>query len=237
MTSQPWRNRLIEALHRQALPSDYVDRLVAELSDHATDLSLEDQSMEAQCDLDARLGNPGKLAAVARREFQRRTLAGRYPWVTFLAGPIVALIATFAATVLLLAAGYLLLDLALGGSLRANEETNTPPSAFEAGLMQGGNLVVCFVPFALSAWYFASLGRRCARPVWSIVSCSIVAAIAISFWSSVASPGTNDNLGSWSMGFGWGTIRLGQALQAVVPLALGAWAIWPSVSRPKPALD
>ena len=102
MASQPWRKRIIEELHRQALPSDYVDRLVAELSDHAADISLEDPSMEAQVDIEARLGTPSQLAAVARHEFQRRTFAGRHPVVTFLAGPLVAVITTFAATLLLL---------------------------------------------------------------------------------------------------------------------------------------
>jgi hypothetical protein len=236
MASQPWRNRLIEALHRQALPSDYVERLVTELSDHATNLSLENQSMEAQLDLDARLGTPEQLAAAAKREFQRRTFAGRYPVVTFLAGPFVAVIATFAATMLLLATSYLLLDLSLGGSLRANEETNTQPSPFEISLFEAGILVVCFVPFALSAWYFARLARRCARPFWGVVACGIITVIAVSFWSDVVPPGPTENLGSFSLGFGWGTHFFGQTLQGAIPLALLAWVLWPSLRQQKPVL-
>jgi hypothetical protein len=238
MASQPWRKRIIEELHRQALPSDYVDRLVAELSDHAADISLEDPSMEAQVDIEARLGTPSQLAKVAKREFHRRTFAGRHPVVTFLAGPLVAVITTFAATLLLLMTAYLLLDLALGGSLLANEETNTPPSPLEIGLIHAGLLTVCFVPFTLSAWFFARLGRRSGRPVWGIVACGIIALMAVNFYSDISFPGPDDTLGSFSMGFSWGTRRhlLFQALQAVFPLALGAWAIWPSFSRPKTVL-
>jgi hypothetical protein len=240
MAGQPWRNRLIEALQRQALPRAYVQRLVEELSDHAADLSLadlslEEQSMEAQLDLDARLGSPGQLAAVATREFQRRTFAGRHPVLTFLAGPFVAVIVTLVATLLLLACSLLLLDvvlgLALGSSLRENELTNTPPSAFEIGLMQSGNLVMRFVPFALSAWFFAALGRRCARPVWGVVACGIVAVLAFSFLSVIDPPGPNNNLGAWMMGFSWGTIGLGQVLQASVPLVLLGWVLWPLINR------
>ena len=235
MASPSWRSRLIEALQRQALPRAYVQRLVEELSDHAADLSLEEQSMEAQLDLDARLGTPSQLAAVAVREFQRRTFAGRHPWLTFLAGPFVVVIATFVATLLLLVGFYWLLDVvlgaALGSSLSANEEMNTPPSAFEIGLMQSGNLVMRFVPFALSAWFFAALGRRCARPVWGVVACGIVAVLAISFLSVIDLPGPNNNLGAWMMGFSWGTIGLAQILQAAVPLALLGWLLWPLINR------
>lgn len=235
MAGQPWRNRLIEALHGQALPRAYVQRLVEELSDHAADLSLEEQSMEAQVDLEARLGTPGQLAAVAVREFQRRTFAGRHPVLTFLAGPFVAVIATFVATLLLLAGFGCLLDvalgLALGGSLRTNEDMNMPPSAFEMGLMQSADLVVRFVPFALSAWFFAALGRRCARPVWGVVACGIVAVLAISFLSAIDAPGPNSTVGTWVMGFRWGTIGLAQVLQAAVPLALVGWLLWSLINR------
>jgi MFS family permease len=121
--------------------------------------------------------------------------------VTFLAGPLVAVIATFAATLLLLMTAYLLLDLALGGSLLANEETHTPPSPLEIGLIHAGILTVCFVPFTLSAWFFARLGRRSGRPVWGIVACGIIALIAVNFYSDISFPGPDDTLGSFSMGF------------------------------------
>jgi hypothetical protein len=225
MANQHWRSRLVTALRRQGLPRAYVDRLVEELSDHTTDLFLEDQSMDAQQEVEARLGSPEQLAAVAKAEFQKRTFAGRHPAVTFLAGPIIAVTGTFAASIMLLFAVTWLIDLATGGSLTANDEANLPPSTFETGLMQFFNGVVRFAPFALSAWFFARLGRRSGRAVWSIIACGIVAVIAILFWSVMTQrPGDK---GMWMMGIGWRGWKIGidQILQAAVPLAFGVWAL------------
>jgi hypothetical protein len=232
MASQPWRNRLIAALHRQGLPNAYVDRMVEELSDHATDLFLEDPSMDAQKEIDARLGTPEQLAAVAKIEFQRRTFAGRHPILTFIAGPLVAVIGTLVANFLLVVGTCELLDLALGGALSANDGMNLPPSGFEVSLMRAMNCVVRFIPFALSAWLFVRLGRCSGRRIWSIVACGIVAVAAIFFWS-VVTPGTAQSRGTWMMGIGW-NIGLDQLLQAAVPAALAAWMLWrSSASRPK----
>ena len=135
MASRQWRDQVIQELHRQGLPSAYVDRLVDELSDHATDLFMEDRDMDVQhgdaiSSIEARMGSPKQLASVAKAEFRRRTFAGRYPAVTFIAGPIAAVIGTVAAIFLLLfALGWLtgLIDDATGGHLAKIDRTS--PSA------------------------------------------------------------------------------------------------------------
>src|SRR5580658_6698848 len=81
MASRQWRDQVIQELHRQGLPSAYVDRLVDELSDHATDLFMEDRDMDVQhgdaiSSIEARMGSPKQLASVAKAEFRRRTFAG-----------------------------------------------------------------------------------------------------------------------------------------------------------------
>jgi len=231
MANPLWNERLVAALRRQGLPTDYVNRLVEELTDHATDLSRENNSMEAEQNVEARLGSPEYLATFAKKELQRLTFAGRHPVVTFVAGPIVAVIGTFLVTLLLGLLAYGLLDVATGGSLTANDDLGLPPSPFELGVMQFANLVVRFVPFALSAWLFVRLGRRARVRTWSFVACGIVAAVAISFWSEMII--TSDGMGAWFVGFGWrNDIALGQILQALVPLALGVWQLRQISTRP-----
>lgn len=222
MASQQWRKRLIEALHRQGLPRAYMDRLVEELSDHSIDLFKENLGMDAEQTVDARLGTPEQLAVVAKAEFRRRTFAGRHPALTFLAGPLVAVIGTMTAGVLLLIASLLLVE-ALGGSLN---ERNTPAFAFELGVVQVLNCVIRFVPFALSAWFFVRLGRRSGVRAWTMVACGIVAVAAVCF-SAVVNPGTAKGEGSWMIGVGW-KMGLDQILQAAVPLGLGVWLFWQS---------
>jgi hypothetical protein len=231
MVSQHWRSQLVEALNRQSLPSAYVDRLVEELSDHASDLFMENPSMEAQQNVATRLGTPEQLAAVAKAEFQRRTFAGRHPVVTFVAGPIVAVIGTFVANALLVIAALLLVEEAMGGSFLKHER-NTSAFAFDVGVLQVLNCCIRFVPFALPAWFFVRLGRRSELRAWTMTACGIVAVAAL-FLSAVVNPGTAKGEGTWIIDPTW-RIGFDQIVQAAVPLAFGMWMLWrSSVSRSK----
>jgi hypothetical protein len=223
MASPQWRDRLRQELRRQRLPSDYVNRLVEELSDHATDLLQESASMDAEYLAETRLGAPEQLALLARSEFRRRTFAGRHPLVTFVAGPIVAIIGTFLAICLTAFALSWLIDRAMGGSLSANEELYLPPSSLEMGIVQVFNALVRFVPFAVSAWLFVRLGRRAGLRGWSIGACGIVAFVA-AFFTSVVTPATAQAQAKWTIGVGL-NFGLDQVLQAALPLALAAWIV------------
>src|SRR5262245_40556290 len=119
MADLHWRDRLIVALRRQGLPTSYIDRLVEELSEHLTDLFTEEPSMDAQRDVEDRLGTPEQLAAAAKAEFQRRTFAGRHPVLTFLAGPTAVMLGTLVAMVLAVVSLDWVIDVATGGSLSA----------------------------------------------------------------------------------------------------------------------
>src|SRR5262249_30729974 len=156
------------------LPSAYIQRMVEELTDHAADLSLEDLSMEAQQNIEGRLGTPEQIAAAAKAEFNCRTFAGRHPLFTFVVGPLLTTFIIYVATVLLVIGACFLLDFMSSGLLSANDDANLPPSAFEFRLMQFMSGLVRFVPFVLSAWLFVQLGRRSRRYHWSIAACSII---------------------------------------------------------------
>ncbi|HEX4145650.1 MAG TPA: tripartite tricarboxylate transporter TctB family protein [Pirellulales bacterium] len=240
MASQRWRDRLFEELHRQGLPSSYVSRLVDELTDHANDLLRENPSMDAEQNADARLGTPEHLAAVARAEFGRRTFAGRHPIWTFLVGPIVAvigaLIGTFATIVAAWYAIAWLVDTATGGSLSAIDANGGPPPSFVTWVADlsyfSYTAIMRFVPFVLSTWIFVYMGRRSGLRWWSMTACGLIAAIAV-FFSATVIPQTAHSNGLLMYGFDWriGTARI---LQAVVPLAFGAWMLWrSSASRPE----
>jgi hypothetical protein len=202
-----------------------VDRLVEELSDHAADLCAADPSLEAQQDVEARLGTPDQLAAVAKAEFQRRTFAGRHPIWMFIVAPIVAVIGTFLANGLLVIAALLLVEKLMGDSFLEHER-NTTAFAIDLGILQFLNCCIRFVPFALSAWFFVRLGRRSGRRAWSMAACGIVAATAL-FLLAVVNPGTAKGDGTWVILPTW-RIGFEQIIQAAVPLAFGMWMLWRS---------
>lgn len=224
MASPQWHEQLHQELRRQGLPSDYISRLVEELSDHAADIFMEDSSMDAENKAEARLGSPEELALVATSEYRRRTFAGRHPLVTFVAGPFLAIIGTLVAICLVTCGLCWLIDTAIGGSLSANDELRLPPSAVETAIMRSFNTTVRFLPFVVSAWFFMRLGRRCELRAWSAVACGIIALVAIFFVSAVT-PATAQARGMWMIGVGW-KFGLDQILQSAVPLAVAAWILW-----------
>ncbi|HWB13844.1 MAG TPA: hypothetical protein VG826_31750 [Pirellulales bacterium] len=233
MASQQWRDRLRQELDRQGLPSEYVSRLVEELSDHATDILQENASMEAEYVDNQRMGSPEGLASFARSQFQRRTFAGRHPLLTFLAGPIFAILGTLVAICLTVFFVAWLMDCATGGTLSANDELGLPPSVFEMRIVQAVNLVVRFIPFGLSAWLFARLGDRAGLRLWSVGACGIITLMAFLF-SSVVRPASGQAPQMWIIGVGM-NFDLDQVWQATMPLALGLWLIWQHlVERSKP---
>lgn len=234
MPAPHWRDRLTSELRRHGLPSAYIDRLVDELADHSADLFTEDQRMDAtqtEPEIESRLGTAEQLAAAAVTEYRQRTFAGRHPVLTFIFGPIFAALLTLVTIMLLLIGIGWLLNALDGGSLESNGLSNEPPTSFQLGLMHTVNFVVRFVPFAISAWFFFRMGRRCGLPKWSLVACTIVAVTAV-FFSSVISQTTADGHGMWTIGFGT-SIGLDQFIQALVPLALGARLLWQSSIRPR----
>ena len=237
MASQQWHDRLRWELGRQGLPSEYVSRLVEELSDHAVDILQENSSMEAEHADNQRMGSPESLASFARLEFRRRTFAGRHPLATFLAGPIVAILGTLAAIFLTVFCVGWLIDCAAGlingdtgGALSANDEFGL---AVGMGMVQALNLMIRFVPFGLSAWLFARLGRRAGLRLWSVAACGIVTLMAVLF-SSAVRPASAHSPGDLVFGLGL-KFGLGQVVQAAMPLALGLWLVWQHVlERSKP---
>ncbi len=219
MSNQLWREQLKESLYRHGLPNEYVLRLVEELSDHATDLFMEEKTMNDHRDFKARLGTPDQLAVVALSEFQRRTFLGRHPMLTFIAGPIVAMIGTFVAICFTISIGCWSIDRALGSSLTlsSNEELGVPL------IVHVVDAAVRFVTFVVPTLLFVYLGQRTGQRSWSVGACFVIALVAIFFWTETV-PKTAQSPGMWIVGLGCWT-GVSQLLQAAIPLALGAWML------------
>jgi hypothetical protein len=115
MENRPSHSELRSELARRGLPQAYVERLVAELDDHLSDLLEErnssmgaarklqfdadevlgDVSSDASAIAAARLGEPVQLAIFAAEQYQARSFWGRHPWLTFAALPLPLLVACF----------------------------------------------------------------------------------------------------------------------------------------------
>ena len=67
MARRPWLERVADELARQRVPRRLRVRLLGELRDHIHDLTEEGSHMATETVLDERLGDPGDLAAGARR--------------------------------------------------------------------------------------------------------------------------------------------------------------------------
>src|SRR5215469_8494028 len=179
MASLQWPDQLRAELGRQGLPTPYISRLVEELSDHVADIASEDSSVDV--DINGRLGTPQQLAVIAKAEYRHRTFAGRHRLLTFMAGPIFAMIATMAVVWLVAFVFLESFDTVLAGRIPGFDEVGS--AAVRAAVLHVFHSLDRFLPFALPAWLFVRLGRRTGMPVWSAGACGLIALAAIGFFS------------------------------------------------------
>ena len=217
MTLQRWLDRLRHELRRQGLPRCHVDRLVEELTDHAKDIFTENQSMDAEQNLE-RMGTPEQLATVANNEFKRSTFVGRHPVPTFVAGPVISMFAMLYAGMIMIGFSCCVLDWMMGWE--------TVSITFVNGFFQCGSLVDRIVALGGSTMLFVYLGRRTGHFRWSLVACAIIA-ITPFFFTSIVVPKTDQHLGLFTVGIGFDG-RLDRIWQSVVPLGFGLCIYWQS---------
>lgn len=224
MVKPPWHDRLRDELRKRGLPPTYSARLIEELTDHFTDIQKENLSMEAQTSAEEQLGSPELLASAAQKLIPGRTFAGRHPILTFLIGPIPAVAVMWFAVMLIC-------DMCESFVTPLEPVQNGPPTAFEWIVAYGCFYVSRFLPFVLTAWLFARLGRRARRPMWGLLACGIVAYFAFVFQIGIGPPTAQHNLYLWfrpELGLWHWQDRV---IQAIVPLALGVWT-WRQVRYP-----
>lgn len=231
MDTRPWLERVRHECVRRRLPPFYVERLLAELTDHLQDYQEDHMSMEVQDlrSLECHLGAPHTVAASAAAEYHRARFCGRHPVLSFIVLPLLVvpvLCATSAFAIVLVA------DL-LGFSGDAAQQRVL--SEFEFVAMSLVSRAVVLLPVALAAIGFSWLAARSAVGWRWIAAVSLLVAFlgGISM-VNLALPG-NGQQGSLSFGLGVSAHpSLEQILQFALPLTIGAWTIvrqWPTRSR------
>jgi hypothetical protein len=230
MHRPPPLERLRWHLRRQGLPRGYVNRYVAELSDHWQDLLNEEQTMSTEARpsriFHRRLGPPRKLAEQAAQQYQRRTFAGRYPVLAFVVAPLPLLALTWI--------GYLLAALgivyAIGGCLSLagvtmpGDAADWPRIAVWAAMLGHSGLIV--VPPVLATWLICRWGRRAGRGWgWGLAACLLVALGSAALATHLvlpAAPGT----GQFGIGIGLNKIpQPAQVMRFALPLLFAAMLV------------
>src|SRR5215212_5391830 len=101
MPHRRWPDRVDDELARRGVPARFRRRLLAELRDHADDLTDGEGLTMTDEERNARLGEPAALAARAAEEYRRARWTSRHPLLVFGLLPLPATLLVFAATVLL----------------------------------------------------------------------------------------------------------------------------------------
>jgi hypothetical protein len=216
MPHRCWPDRLDDDLARRGVPARFRHRLLAELRDHADDLT-EGEGLTMTDDvLNERLGRPAELAAHAAEEYRRARWASRHPLLVFGLLPLPATVLAFAATMLAVWVTGEGLALVLG-------DVDQLPRPAVVALAYTVAWGVRFVPFVMVAVLFTRVYLRSrVSGWWFAVGAAQVLLVAGSFFSSVHysdEPGGS----TWQVGFAWLPVPL-QDGWAMPLLTLVGWA-------------
>ncbi|MBI2823457.1 MAG: hypothetical protein HYX69_02060 [Planctomycetia bacterium] len=232
MDSQPWLNRVRNELRKARLPAAYAERLVEELSDHVTDLSEEQMSMEAResPSVVERLGPPVEVAQAAAKQYRRRTFCGRHPIVMFVVLPILIMpLAWFALVMAIVGVRELSEFLDLG---RLSSQQFTPTLVGAVRLLCTAAVVA---PAAIVAVVLCRLASKASvRWHWPLLACAILGAIVGSTQIKVfMSPVEGQSQLTLGMGVSSKTLFI-EPWHFALPVAIGLWAVWRQLQRGRP---
>ncbi|MCA9241584.1 MAG: hypothetical protein KDA37_15345 [Planctomycetales bacterium] len=232
-----------DALLRRGMPVEYANRSLAELADHHADLVEESRRggatpAEAAEEASRRLGEPRKLVGRIVREYQCRTLTGRWPLLSFIVAPLPLLILGWVLAILTIHVAQWCIQPVWSSLGWGRPSTLTQVIAIESVL----TVLLIAVPTAI-AYRWALTAKRTTRNRFYVVAvCLIISAAAGSLWteytvSDVPQGGRlflssplfiywhnfiaevpNPELRSWLFG-------PREALQLLAPLAAGGWLI------------
>jgi hypothetical protein len=177
-------------LVRRGLPVEYAERAGTELADHHGDLAAELlasglDEVAASHEAARRLGPQRMLVEKTVREFQRRHWCGRWPFSTFLLGPIGLVVLSWVAIVLLAHCIFLPLE-QMGLRLDQNPDGIISRSEYVGEAV--AHVLFLFVGPAISLMILARFARKAAMgPAWLCLSTSILTVFASSIWCGFAS--------------------------------------------------
>ncbi len=171
MAKRPWLEDVRRRLAKHALPADYIDRFVEELSDHLQDI--EEESMSTEASVHSRLGEPGQVAEAAAVAYRRRSFLGRHRAAAFLVFGVSPLVAFVALSALAAFGTGVLFDAAVERlPIRFG---NTAWAASPYGM----SLLSVIIPSVFVSIVYCKLARRSGiRRTWMLLSCAVIAALA-----------------------------------------------------------
>ena len=216
MTNPSFLQQVRSELGRRAMPSAYVERVVAELADHQSDIvseQLDDGLTEEQAARNAasRLGDPVQVADVAARQFRSQNLVGRFPLLTFLLAPIPIVLLSWVV--------YFLVGLIGLKSLAAIAGNQAPITSWAVELVK---IAAVIVPPAFAAALFCWLATRSGSGIrWLVASCILLAIVAAAFNTSLVMP-VEPGTGRLEVGFGTNLNLFG----LFVPLSVAAFFVY-----------
>lgn len=215
MECRAWLERVAEELARRRVPLAARERLMAELRDHAEDLAeagffstrtKEGSTMTTDDRIEAKLGSPDELAALAESESRRGGWVRRHPLLVFGLAPL-----PMAALALILADVPALLTVwALGG---------LPHWVTVWAMVAVAEVVTPFAPFVLAGAWLGRLSRRGVSRAWLVVGVGQLALVAGTLVSAVrvgGAPGES----AWSLALAWPP---GELLAESAPVTPPVW--------------
>jgi hypothetical protein len=244
MPNRQWLDEFQSELLRRKLPRREVARLVAELSDHLTDMKesrnasgrtpeaatvnglpsppLQENHMSMEANVAEYLGSPADVAESARREYHRRqSLLSRSRLAAFCTFVLLPLPALCLAWGVSFAAAY-----AFGNVLKKfmpDPSAHTVVTETHAVVGQLLLLGILLLPAAFVAVLFGRLARRTAhRWGWGLAACLLVALGTMSGTFKLTygdTPGKNQVF--FGVGIGKSILHLNHFGQFLIPLATG----------------
>lgn len=218
MERRPWLEQLNLELAGQGLPVGVRKRLLSELQDHLDDLTEGGTQMITGTELNVRLGAPADLARHTADEHRRASWVRRHPRLVFLLAPIpTALLFVVLYVFVAAVAAYAITKAGLAEP-DSRGVWEKPATVFVSSIR--------FVPFLIAAAFFSHLALRTQVRRWCVVAAITQIALLAGFattslaWSDT--PGQSQFLVGLNFPFG-GWL---QAMQLLLPLALGGFALW-----------
>ncbi len=210
MENRPSHDELRGELRCCGLPRAYIERLIAELDDHYTDL-LEERNThmgaarKLQHDdetLQQRLGKPAQLALFAAEQYRARRFWGRHPVLTFAIVPLPLFAACATSFALaLVSVGYCIAYFA--ANVLGIEPAQPQNYPMLQGIMLGlTNWYIVVLPPLAAAVLLCRVYRRSALDWrWPLIGCTMLAIVAGLFNVSY-NIATEPNSGQLTFGFG-----------------------------------
>jgi hypothetical protein len=231
MANLAWLEEVQRRLTGSNLPPTYIRRFMDELSDHFQDLKEENMSTDAS----SRLGDPKEVAEVAITSFRRRSFLSRHPTAAFLLFAILPLV-MLPLSMFMICVGGLFVYCTANDWFGYDLSSICLDRDATVTLTYLPSLLAIVIPSLLASIFYCKLAKRLGiGRKWMLLSCMVVAVLALIFQCSFDLSNVSVESNRFSLGVGFsfdfgnpGEMLAGlawQLLQFLVPLVVALWFI------------